>query len=524
MMIKKKWAVWVVVLIAVGVVTASTLTTLEPGTLSDKNISFASAGSNSTNYIQLPSNASVSLATMNVTGYINNIDDDSEDSYSCAGDWDVSYPCSNAVDENFSTSGSDNTYTIAEASIYENYTIPTLITSANWTFKLVVDNDTGDYFNVSCWNYSGTTWYQMDSYNNVIPPDNKSIIIPSDCLNNILQVRTLLYDDDNGAGYKVVYYEGKAIWSSYSSNATIDISNDGDVEFNQSGTFNTENTTSDFTSELNDALNGANCDCSGCTITGSYCQIALNVSTDTGGIIELSNLNVTYGTIPNEPTLNSPTNGTINQPLSVDLNITVTDVDGDDMNVSFYTKGFYSSTSNWECVGAVSNIYDNDLTTCAHPGKDIGPCAVEPGSLYINYTKPTSATSSSLWNIKDSDGTANLTITSCWSESPLKFKLDFTSHDLDWQCYNGSDWETLQASSGGYFSTIYACEETMLWNISSLGEMSSTSTNISNGSYANYTWSGLLSGTNYEWYASITDGYGTRTSSTYNFTQVQQLQ
>ncbi len=62
-MIKKKWAVWVVVLIAVGVVTASTLTTLEPGTLSDKNISFASAGSNSTNYIQLPSNASVSLAT-----------------------------------------------------------------------------------------------------------------------------------------------------------------------------------------------------------------------------------------------------------------------------------------------------------------------------------------------------------------------------------------------------------------------------------------------------------------------------
>ncbi len=70
-MIKKKWAVWVVVLIAVGVVTASTLTTLEPGTLSDKNISFASAGSNTNYHFELPNTSTVSSATMNVTGYEN---------------------------------------------------------------------------------------------------------------------------------------------------------------------------------------------------------------------------------------------------------------------------------------------------------------------------------------------------------------------------------------------------------------------------------------------------------------------
>lgn len=52
----------------------------------------------------------------------------------------------------------------------------------------------------------------------------------------------------------------------------------------------------------------------------------------------------------------------------------------------------------------------------------------------------------------------------------------------------------------------------------SSGDLIGTATDIANGSIASVTWSGLYIGTNYSWYANITDGINTTQSPLWNFT------
>jgi len=73
---------------------------------------------------------------LNDTGYgVPNLEDDTEDSYSCEGTFEGDFPCSNAVDENWSSYAKCLiSKDILECHIYENYS--TLSDSANWTAKL----------------------------------------------------------------------------------------------------------------------------------------------------------------------------------------------------------------------------------------------------------------------------------------------------------------------------------------------------------------------------------------------------
>ena len=65
------------------------------------------------------------------------VEDDTEDSYSCEGNFDIFYPCSNAVDEDW------DTYALptdpgATSYIYENYVIPFGIAMADFRIKVTV--------------------------------------------------------------------------------------------------------------------------------------------------------------------------------------------------------------------------------------------------------------------------------------------------------------------------------------------------------------------------------------------------
>lgn len=106
----------------------------------------------------------------------------------------------------------------------------------------------------------------------------------------------------------------------------------------------------------------------------------------------------------------------------------------------------------------VTNSYD----------KDWGTWTGDPGGMgmYVNYTKPAMARDSSVWQVKDGDGTANLTIYSaCWAQSPLQLLVisDQVNNWGNWSCYDGSAWLYLRNASAVEGYKIY--EEGMWWNV-----------------------------------------------------------
>jgi hypothetical protein len=106
------------------------------------------------------------------------------------------------------------------------------------------------------------------------------------------------------------------------------------------------------------------------------------------------------------------------------------------------STGNYSESSEWN---------DGDWDTSQGIASD----------FYVNYTKPVNVISSSSWQVKDNDGTANLTILQdCWNydSTKLVFKLA-SAMAIYWQCFNGTDWVTLRQPVGG--NSVW--EEAMYW-------------------------------------------------------------
>jgi len=155
---------------------------------------------------------------------------DNENSYSCSGDFNSSYPCSSAVDENWNSYAEINvaSYLVEyENNIYENFTVPSGTTSANWTFKFDYLNlssnykSINDYFKVYYWDYNQSNWLEI--FTNV---ENQSgsynVSIPADGLNQSqLKIKTVLksyWDNKEPSNlnddiyYFYRYYEGKVIW------------------------------------------------------------------------------------------------------------------------------------------------------------------------------------------------------------------------------------------------------------------------------------------------------------------------
>lgn len=108
-----------------------------------------------------------------------------------------------------------------------------------------------------------------------------------------------------------------------------------------------------------------------------------------------------------------------------------------------------------------NNAIDGNWTTYAN---------TTSGVMYVNYTKPTNAQSSSLWKVKGGNESAtetNITISqSCWSQQILQFRANATTGTIYWDCYNGTGWENLNTTTFTGQSRIY--EEAMLWDISSM--------------------------------------------------------
>jgi hypothetical protein len=164
------------------------------------------------------------------------VEDDAEDSYSCEGNFDIFYPCSNAVDEDW------DTYALpadlgATSYIYENYTIPSGIAMADFRIKYQQTASVTPGLCTTVTDYwDGNTWTELNctALSNQI--STLTVRIPHDALNRTtLQLRTRVWKSrgliGSGSG---MYYEGKVMWYFLPVCETIvagDINGDCKVDF-----------------------------------------------------------------------------------------------------------------------------------------------------------------------------------------------------------------------------------------------------------------------------------------------------
>jgi len=225
---------------------------------------------------------------------------------------------------------------------------------------------------------------------------------------------------------------------------------------------------------------------------------------------------------------NSPADGSTGHGQTVILNVTPTDQDSNSMNVTFNSITWIEDTSEdsvscsgtWDETHNCSFAKDDDWSTYGSTSISGGT-----GYIYFNYTK-LSGSVSAKWEVKDyeehSVTTVNLTINpACFSQSPLQLRA--RSYDTGsepcadncdyayWDCYNGTDWINLRTAVDGF--RIY--EQKIWWeNYTNL----CTNTSVSNNTEVVCEWSGLSSGTTYNWCVNVSDGVDSTISSTWNFT------
>ncbi|MFC1696708.1 LamG-like jellyroll fold domain-containing protein [Nanoarchaeota archaeon] len=115
------------------------------------------------------------------------------------------------------------------------------------------------------------------------------------------------------------------------------------------------------------------------------------------------------------------------------------------------SSGAYLCTGDWNASYPCTNIYDSSFSTYGIGGAGTG-------SLYINYTKPTRAISTSQWRVKDLAFDQNHNIPApCWAQDPLQFRLDSNPTNTLGYCFNGATWTNIITKT----SEIY--EEAMWW-------------------------------------------------------------
>lgn len=122
-----------------------------------------------------------------------------------------------------------------------------------------------------------------------------------------------------------------SLFQSIPSDVAVDIGSDGDNEFRKGGDLGSQESVSDFTTELN--AHAPSCTCTGCSIDGNDCKIPMKVFVNTPGRVNTSSLSVTYNSVPGF-TVNPADDSNSTSPTNVGdvVNFTATDDDADNDN------------------------------------------------------------------------------------------------------------------------------------------------------------------------------------------------
>lgn len=149
-----------------------------------------------------------------------------------------------------------------------------------------------------------------------------------------------------------------------------------------------------------------------------------------------------------------------------------------------------SSSCGGLATGGYSSIGCMDFSTCGggegfpfnavdgNWGTSSSPFTAAPyplvATLYVNYTKPSNALNSSVWQIADfsineDEVPVNFTIPDgCWNVQPLQFAINYSggngagSNYVQFKCYNATNWFMI-SDNGFHAGFLY--EEAMWWNM-----------------------------------------------------------
>lgn len=311
---------------------SSVLISTFSNSLTAENITF-SGNENYTRNITFYKNANVTSATINLSGISQPLQIITSNEYSC----DFDYSCGHGNDSLWDTYTTANWVTDGNKSILMNYTYSGSPLNPIFNFKSTYYRNIGisswGYIKYYYWNYTLNNW-QFFTYSNCLNSfDDRAyaqvfcnVSLPLDSLNSStkkIRINGTAYATYIGA-INTVFYESNISYENYPYNIYVLINNTN--IFSYSGNFNQmNNKTNNFASTLNTALNNGACDCAGCELNGNNCTINFTFHSDTAGILDYSDINITWleYTIPNL-TIYSP-NGTYTGITYIPINFTAVD-------------------------------------------------------------------------------------------------------------------------------------------------------------------------------------------------------
>lgn len=125
-----------------------------------------------------------------------------------------------------------------------------------------------------------------------------------------------------------------------------------------------------------------------------------------------------------------------------------TDCGGKNTGVYFYTAGWSAAPPG--------SVWDGDWNTFN--------TATSQGNVTSQYKKPNNYVGITAWQVKDGNGIRNLTMPSvCANALPndMIVKVIASTTDVNWTCYNGTQYQTVYTASG----TADVYEEAIIWNV-----------------------------------------------------------
>jgi len=156
--------------------------------------------------------------------------------------------------------------------------------------------------------------------------------------------------------------------------------------WNYTGVFNkSDNKTNDFSSVLNSALNNGKCDCTNCSISGSNCTIPITFHSDSNGVLEVSDINITYNPIPNIY-LKSPSNASYSSQYNNFTCNTTDEIELTNVTLEIWnsTGPFYSESKN---ISGKDNSSTFENINLSVSDTYLWNCLVYNNGSYSNYNE-----------------------------------------------------------------------------------------------------------------------------------------
>jgi len=204
-------------------------------------------------------------------------------------------------------------------------------------------------FQLDCSDGSWSSIYTNATYNSI-----------SSLINNrYFQYRAFFYTENQN--YTPMLFNATVGYTKniYPTNVTMNIGNDSDIEWNQTGAFdyqaaiNDTNTAPNFTSKLNSILAGG-CSCFGCeiNITNATCKIPFVLESKTQGKINISNIEINYNFETVYPTFSNywDNNATLVDSGIGLFNVTMTNTNG--------TVWLEINNTNITATNLTENVYN----------------------------------------------------------------------------------------------------------------------------------------------------------------------